>query len=53
VQAATSKGDITSEFEALKIDRGNGSARASGTVGNGASKLQINTDTGDIRITKG
>ncbi|MGA3318285.1 MAG: DUF4097 family beta strand repeat-containing protein [Candidatus Korobacteraceae bacterium] len=53
VQAATSKGDITSEFEALKIDQSNGSARASGAVGNGASKLQINTDTGDIRITKG
>ena len=53
VQAATSKGDITSEFEALKIDQSNGSARASGAVGNGASKLQINTGAGDIRITKG
>ncbi len=53
VQASTSKGDITSDFEAVKTDEGNGSAKASGTVGSGASKLQINTDTGDIRITKG
>jgi DUF4097 and DUF4098 domain-containing protein YvlB len=53
VQATTNKGDITSEFEAVKVDKSNDSARASGAVGNGASKLQINTDTGDIRITKG
>ena len=53
MQANTSKGNITSEFEAVKIDESNGSARASGAVGNGVSKLQINTDTGDIRITKG
>jgi DUF4097 and DUF4098 domain-containing protein YvlB len=53
VQANTSKGDITSEFDAVKIDESKGSARASGAVGNGVSKLQISTDTGDIRITKG
>jgi DUF4097 and DUF4098 domain-containing protein YvlB len=53
VQASTSKGDITSDFEAVKTDEANGSAKASGTVGSGVSKLQINTDTGDIRITKG
>ncbi len=53
MQANTSKGNITSEFEAVKVDESNGSARASGAVGNGVSKLQINTDTGDIRITKG
>ena len=53
VQANTNKGDITSEFDTVKVDQSNGSARASGAVGNGASKMQINTDTGDIRITKG
>jgi len=53
VQATTSKGDISSEFDAVKVDESNGSARASGAVGNGVSKMQINTDTGDIRITKG
>ncbi len=53
VFATTSKGDITSDFDAVKVDESNGSARASGAVGSGVSKLQINTDTGDIRITKG
>ena len=41
MQAAAGKGDITSEFEALKINQNNGSARASGAVGNGASKLHL------------
>ena len=53
VQANTSKGGITSEFDSVKVDETNGSARASGAVGNGVSKMQLNTDTGDIRITKG
>jgi DUF4097 and DUF4098 domain-containing protein YvlB len=53
IDATTRKGDITSDFSSLKIDQTNGSSRASGTVGNGASKLQISTDTGDIRISKG
>ena len=53
IDATTRKGTITSDFSALKIDQTNDSSRVSGTVGNGASKLQINTDTGDIRIAKG
>jgi DUF4097 and DUF4098 domain-containing protein YvlB len=53
IEASTHKGDITSDFSAVKIDQSNGSSRASGTVGNGASKLQVSADTGDIRITKG
>jgi TIR domain/Putative adhesin len=50
IEASTRKGDITSDFSAIKIS--NGTSQASGTVGNGASKLQIGTDTGDIRIVK-
>ena len=53
IEATTRKGDITSDFSGLKIDQTNGSSRATGTVGNGASKLQITADTGDIRISKG
>ncbi len=53
IDATTRKGDITSDFEALKIDQSGGTSRVNGTVGNGASKVQINTDTGDIRISKG
>jgi DUF4097 and DUF4098 domain-containing protein YvlB len=51
--AGTRKGDITSEFNAVKVDETNGTSHATGTVGNGVSKLQVNTDTGDIKIGKG
>jgi DUF4097 and DUF4098 domain-containing protein YvlB len=53
IEATTRKGDISSDFSAVKIDQTNGSSHASGTVGNGASKLQVSADTGDIRISKG
>ena len=55
VDATTRKGDISSDFGTLKIDNSSsgGASRASGTVGNGAAKLQINSDTGDIHINKG
>jgi DUF4097 and DUF4098 domain-containing protein YvlB len=53
ITAGTRKGDISSDFNAVKVDESNGTSHASGTVGNGVSKLQINTDTGDIKIGKG
>ena len=55
VDATTRKGDISSDFGTLKIDNSSsgGASRATGTIGNGAAKLQINSDTGDIRINKG
>ncbi len=55
VDATTRKGDITSDFGAVKVDNSTngGASRATGSVGNGAAKLQINADTGDIRINKG
>jgi DUF4097 and DUF4098 domain-containing protein YvlB len=53
ITAGTRKGDITSDFGAVKVDESNGTSHATGTVGNGVSKLQINTDTGDIKIGKG
>ncbi len=53
VNATTRRGDITSDFGAVKIDSSSGGSRATGTVGNGSAKLQINADTGDIRINKG
>ncbi|MGC2108998.1 MAG: DUF4097 family beta strand repeat-containing protein, partial [Candidatus Korobacteraceae bacterium] len=52
LKAATRKGDISSEFDAVKVDETDGRSQAAGTVGNGASKLQVNTDTGDIKIAK-
>jgi len=53
VEASTRKGDITSDFGSLKINSSSGGSHASGSVGNGAAKLQINADTGDIHIGKG
>jgi DUF4097 and DUF4098 domain-containing protein YvlB len=52
VSAVTRKGDISSEFDTVKVDESNGSSRANGTVGSGSSKLQVATDTGDIKISK-
>jgi DUF4097 and DUF4098 domain-containing protein YvlB len=53
VEATTRKGDITSDFGALKINSSSGGSHASGSVGNGAARLEINADTGDIHIGKG
>jgi len=53
VDATTRKGDITSDFSPLRNEETNGSSHTTGTIGNGATKLQINADTGDIRISKG
>ncbi len=53
IEATTRKGDITSDFSAIKVNETNGKSEANGTVGNGAAKLQITADTGDIRIAKG
>ena len=53
ITAGTGKGEITSDFDAIKIDKNYDASHASGTVGNGISKLQVNTDTGDIKIGKG
>jgi DUF4097 and DUF4098 domain-containing protein YvlB len=52
LDASTREGNIVSDFSALKVDNSGGTSRASGTVGNGVSKLQINSDAGDIRIAK-
>jgi len=53
ITADTRKGDISSDFGSVKIDQSNGASQASGTVGNGTSKLQVTTETGDIKIAKG
>jgi len=53
LEASTRKGDITSDFGSIKVSDTNGTSHASGIVGNGAAKLQVTADTGDIRISKG
>jgi len=51
--ATTRKGDISSDFDAVKIEQTNGTSRATGSSGNGVSKVLVSTDTGDIKINKG
>jgi DUF4097 and DUF4098 domain-containing protein YvlB len=54
LDATTRKGDITSDFGNVKInERGGGTSTATGTIGNGAGKVVINADMGDIKVTKG
>ncbi len=53
LEASTRKGDISSDFGSIKVSDTNGTSHASGIVGNGAAKLQVTADTGDIRISKG
>jgi len=53
IDATTRKGDITSDFSPLRTEETNGSSHTTGTIGNGATRLQINADTGDIRINRG
>ncbi len=53
IDATTRKGDISSDFSNVKVDEKNGgTSTATGTVGNGAAKLVIKADVGDIKITK-
>ena len=52
ITAGTRKGDISSDFGSVKVEQNSGASQASGTVGNGSSKLQVTTDTGDIKIVK-
>ncbi len=52
INAVTRKGDVSSDFDAVKINQNNGSSQASGTIGSGGSKLQVSTDTGDIKLLK-
>ncbi|MGA2903115.1 MAG: DUF4097 family beta strand repeat-containing protein [Candidatus Korobacteraceae bacterium] len=52
INAGTRKGGITSDFGAIKVDASEGASQATGTVGNGLSKLQVNTESGDIKIGK-
>ncbi len=54
IDANARHGDITTDFSNVKVDKeAGGTSRATGTVGNGAAHLVINSDKGDINISKG
>jgi DUF4097 and DUF4098 domain-containing protein YvlB len=52
VDARTRDGEIQSDFPELKIDNGEHEAKASGTVGNGASHIVLNNEHDAIEIRK-
>jgi DUF4097 and DUF4098 domain-containing protein YvlB len=52
LDARTRDGEIQSDFSELKIDNGEHEAKASGTVGNGASHIVLNNEHDAIEIRK-
>jgi len=52
LDARTRDGEIQSDFAELKIDRNDREAKASGSVGNGASHIVINNEHDGIEIHK-
>jgi DUF4097 and DUF4098 domain-containing protein YvlB len=52
MQAHTRRGDISSEFSDLKVTSSHGESSASGSVGDGAAKLDINNEYGNVEIKK-
>ncbi len=53
LDARTRDGEIQSDFPELKIDNNDHEAKASGTVGNGASHIVLNNEHDGIEIRKG
>ncbi len=54
IDATARKGDINTDFSNIKVDKEHGAtSQATGTVGNGAAHVVINSDVGDINISKG
>ncbi|HET7750579.1 MAG TPA: DUF4097 family beta strand repeat-containing protein [Terriglobales bacterium] len=51
--ARTRDGDIESDFNQVQVNSDHGQSTASGTVGSGASRLEINNQYGSIEIRKG
>ncbi len=52
VDARTRDGEIQSDFPELKIDNGDREAKATGSVGNGASHIVLNNEHDGIEIRK-
>lgn len=52
LDATAHRGDINSEFPGIKVDNAHNESRASGAVGAGGPRLQINNDNGNIEIRK-
>jgi DUF4097 and DUF4098 domain-containing protein YvlB len=53
VEARTREGEISSDFDEVKVDNRERDASASGSIGTNGSKLALNCDKGAIEIRKG
>ena len=53
LSARTRDGDIESDFNQIQVNSDHGQSTASGKVGSGASRLEINNQYGSIEIRKG
>jgi DUF4097 and DUF4098 domain-containing protein YvlB len=53
VEARTRSGEISTDFEEIKVDSHNNQASASGSIGANGPRLAINCDKGTIEIRKG
>jgi len=53
VEARTHEGDISTDFDEVKVESHNKEASASGSIGTNGPRLAINCDKGDIEIRKG
>jgi DUF4097 and DUF4098 domain-containing protein YvlB len=53
LDARSRRGDINSSFDGLKVDSSGRDSSATGTIGSGGAKVNVNTDTGAIDIRKG
>lgn len=51
-QLSTKHGDISSEFENVHANSETGASSASGVIGRPAVKITVNSDTGDIALSK-
>jgi DUF4097 and DUF4098 domain-containing protein YvlB len=51
-QLTTKHGDISSEFENVHANSETGASSASGVIGRPAVKITVNSDTGDIELSK-
>jgi len=52
LNARTRDGDISTDFDQIKVSSDRGQSTASGTVGSGASHVEINNRYGSIEIRK-
>jgi DUF4097 and DUF4098 domain-containing protein YvlB len=53
VDARSRGGEVQADFPGLKVDNGDEQGTATGTVGNGAIRLVLNSEHGNISIRKG